>query len=177
MSFPERFETTNLLLRPLAPGDAPAIFSSYGQDPEVTRFLTWRPHSLLADAERYVAGCLSLSVSKSRTYALVGRSEKRLLGTFELRRLARHRISFGCVLARPYWGRGLMTEAVREVGSWALLAEDVWRFDGVCDIENVASARVLEKAGLAREGVLRRWALHPNISPNPRDCFSYAVVR
>jgi RimJ/RimL family protein N-acetyltransferase len=47
----------------------------------------------------------------------------------------------------------------------------------MCDVENVASARVLEKAGLAREGVLRRWSVKPNVGPGTRDAFIYAKVR
>ena len=34
-----------------------------------------------------------------------------------------------------------------------------------------------EKSGFVREGLLRRWLLHPNISDQPRDCYSYARVR
>ena len=47
----------------------------------------------------------------------------------------------------------------------------------VCDPDNAASVRVLEKVGMEREGVLRRWMLHPNVSETPRDCLSYARVR
>jgi [ribosomal protein S5]-alanine N-acetyltransferase len=50
----------------------------------------------------------------------------------------------------------------------------VW---AVCDVENAASARVLEKAGMRREGVLRRWAMHPNMGEEPRDSFCYAKVK
>ena len=46
-----------------------------------------------------------------------------------------------------------------------------------CDVENARSARVLEKAGLAREAVLRAWAVRPNVSPEPRDVLMYARVR
>lgn len=42
---------------------------------------------------------------------------------------------------------------------------------------NVASARVLEKAGLTREGVLRQAIIRPNLSDKPRDAFSYSKVR
>jgi len=42
---------------------------------------------------------------------------------------------------------------------------------------DTASARVLEKLGMSREGVLRRWIIHPNISAEPRDCYVYAKVR
>jgi ribosomal-protein-alanine N-acetyltransferase len=47
----------------------------------------------------------------------------------------------------------------------------------VCDVENIGSARVMEKSGLVREGLLRRYLVHPSISKEPRDCFSYARVR
>jgi hypothetical protein len=44
-------------------------------------------------------------------------------------------------------------------------------------VRSSLAARVLEKLGMSREGVLRRWLIHPNISPEPRDCYAYAKVR
>jgi [ribosomal protein S5]-alanine N-acetyltransferase len=35
----------------------------------------------------------------------------------------------------------------------------------------------LEKIGMRREGTLRRWALHPNLSDEPRDAYCYSVVK
>jgi len=55
-------------------------------------------------------------------------------------------------------------------------AREVIRIGAVCDVENIGSARVLEKSGFVREGLLRRWLIHPNISDEPRDCYSYAHV-
>ena len=70
-----------------------------------------------------------------------------------------------------------MTEALSEIVAWSLRQDGVWRVGAICDVENHASARVMEKAGLVREGVLKRWLVHPNLGPEPRDCFSYAIVR
>jgi len=39
------------------------------------------------------------------------------------------------------------------------------------------SCRMLEKAGLQREGTLRRWSMKPNIGPEPRDAFVFSKVR
>jgi RimJ/RimL family protein N-acetyltransferase len=50
----------------------------------------------------------------------------------------------------------------------------VW---AVTDVDNHASARVLEKIGMQREGLLRRWLVHPSLSPEPRDCWCFARVR
>jgi RimJ/RimL family protein N-acetyltransferase len=174
---PDGFETARLILRPTAKGDAPAIFTGYAQDPIAVRFLTWCPHGALSETEDYIARCMAAPPDQSRTYVLIGRSESQLLGAFELRRPKRHMLDFGYVLARLYWRRGLMTEALVEVVDWAMRQDSIWRIGAVCDIENPASARVMEKAGLQREGILRRWIIHPNIGPEPRDCFSYAKIR
>ena len=60
---------------------------------------------------------------------------------------------------------------------WALSQYGIWRLWSVCDVENAGSARVMEKAGLSREGLLRRWIIHPNLSDEPRDCFVLAKVK
>ena len=70
-----------------------------------------------------------------------------------------------------------MTEALAQVAQWAMREDGIWRIGAGCDVENLASARVMERAGLAREGILRRWIIHPNISSEPRDWLSYAKVR
>jgi RimJ/RimL family protein N-acetyltransferase len=41
----------------------------------------------------------------------------------------------------------------------------------VCDVDNVASARVLQKIGMQREGRLARWAVMPNAGGVARDCW------
>jgi RimJ/RimL family protein N-acetyltransferase len=36
---------------------------------------------------------------------------------------------------------------------------------------------VLEKVGMLREGVMRRYSIHPALSDEPRDCYLYAVTK
>jgi ribosomal-protein-alanine N-acetyltransferase len=174
---PDRFTTARLILRPIEAGDAAAVFAGYAQDLEVLRFLSWHPHRTLADTEAYIARCLAAPPHSARTYVLIGRDDAALLGAFELRRPEPHRLDCGYVLARLHWRRGLMSAALSAVAEWAMRQPAIWRLGAVSDVDNCASARVMEKAGLEREGVLRRWILHPNVSPEPRDCFSYARVR
>jgi RimJ/RimL family protein N-acetyltransferase len=173
--FPESLWTTDLIMRPIAPGDAAAIFDEYAQDPEVTRFLTWAPHEALADTEAYIARCLASP--NARTFTLLGRRDRQLRGAITIRRPVPGRVGFGYVLSRRSWGQGLMTEALTEVASWAMKQKGIWRIGDVCDVENTASARVMEKAGFEREGLLKRWIVHPNLSDVPRDCWSFARTR
>ena len=177
MHFLDQLETPRLRLRVPVLADARTIHETYGCDPEVVRYLTWRPHKSLADAETFMrAGLKRRAAGEDFFWALTLKGDDKLIGMVALHP-ADYRVGLGYVLAREYWGRGLMTEAVRTVADLTLAQPGVFRVWAVCDTENIASARVLEKAGLRREGVLRRWTLHPNVSSEPRDCFCYAKVR
>lgn len=173
--FPKSFSTPRLTLRPIKTVDAVAIFNSYAQDAEVTRYLTWRPHASIKDTESFVQMCLHAQTS--RTYMVVLKTNEDVVGVFDLRTPNETRVEFGFALARSYWGQGLMTEALNEVAAWALRQPLIWRIGAVADIENIGSMRVMEKAGLQREGILRRWLVHPNTGAEPRDCISFAATR
>jgi ribosomal-protein-alanine N-acetyltransferase len=155
--------------------DAPAIFDGYTQDPEVSRYLLWRPHTRLEDTQAYLSTCLA--ATDFRTYAITDRTSGAPIGTFDLRQQAPWRTGFGYVLVRSAWGRGLMTEALTEVVGWALAQPGIWRIGDPVDTANIASVRVMEKAGLQREGLLRRFGVHSNVSDEPRDCYIYGKVR
>lgn len=173
--FPDLFETSRLTLRPIGLDDSDAVFTEYAHDLAVLRFLLWRPHATVTETQTLIARWLETPLS--RTYATIERDSGRLVGHFSLQLKAPHRVSFGYVLASSWWGKGFMTELVSEVVAWSLRQDGVWRVEAGCDVENLASARVMEKAGLVCEGILRRWLVHPNIGPEPRDCFSYALVQ
>jgi RimJ/RimL family protein N-acetyltransferase len=86
-------------------------------------------------------------------------------------------VSLGFGLVRHSWGRGYAKEVVCAAVEWLLREPSVWRVWAYCDIENAASARVLEQAGMTCEGTARRYAIHPNISATPRDCYLFAKVK
>lgn len=173
--FPDALETARLVLRPMQEDDAQAIFDAYGQDPEVTRYLTWRPVERIEQTRSFVQ--MSLQSQTSRSYMLTPKTSGEVIGSFDLRRAGHGRLEFGYVLARPHWGKGLMTEVLSRVVDWALSQSSIWRIGAVADVDNVGSMRVMEKVGLQREGVLRRWLIHPNVDEAPRDCVSFARTR
>jgi [ribosomal protein S5]-alanine N-acetyltransferase len=176
--WPDSLTTERLLLRPPVDADASAVFERYARDPDVTRHLTWRPHTSPSETRDFLAHCRAGWESGSDlTWALTLRGgDDRPIGMIGLRPRG-FKPDLGYVLAKPYWGQGLMTEAGRAIVSLAFSDPGVHRVWAVCDVENRASSRVLEKLGLTREGVLRRWIIHPNVSDEPRDCFCYARVR
>jgi [ribosomal protein S5]-alanine N-acetyltransferase len=98
-------------------------------------------------------------------------------GTVSLRRRdgeERFSAEIGYWLAEPYWGRGIMSEAVRAVAAAALVQPDVYRLFAPVFSWNPASMRVLEKAGFRWEGVLRRSAVKDGVLI---DQVMYAITR
>jgi ribosomal-protein-alanine N-acetyltransferase len=61
----------------------------------------------------------------------------------------------GYWLGEPFWGRGIMTDAVRHFTAWAFENFEVHRIFSSVFAGNRPSVRVLEKAGFEREGYLR----------------------
>ena len=174
---PTSFTTERLLLRQPDLADAEAIFHGYAQDPEVTRYLVWRPHASLAETRAFLERCrLSWQQESEFTYAICDRASADLLGMFSLR-VASFSAAIGYVLKRSAWGLAIMPEAATAVVQWALAQPELFRVWAICDEQNQASARVMEKIGMQREGLMRRGVLHPNISAEPRNCWLYAIVR
>ena len=61
----------------------------------------------------------------------------------------------GYLLLTDFWSKGIATEAVRQICAEAFSALDIIRITGLVYAANIASARVLEKNGFAREGLQR----------------------
>ena len=176
MNPPESLTTSRLLLRKPRPEDAPLIFAAYAQDPEVSRYLTFRPHRDISEAKEAVERSLeNWRTGKSYSWLIFSRDGEKLVGAISARN--DQGINLGYLLARPFWGQGFMSEALAAIVDWAFTNPSVFRVWAVCDLENTASARLLERNGFHNEGVLSRWSLHPNISEIPRDCFCYARTR
>ena len=157
--------------------DADDIFDNYASDPQVTRYVTWRPYKDRSEVAPFLLSRLARWDSgEEYSWVLTVPPEDRAIGMIgcRVRELA---ADIGYVLSRKYWSRGYATEATKAMVDWASGLEFIYRVWAVCDVENKASARVLEKVGMQREGILGRYIVHPNISPEPRDCYVYAWVR
>ncbi len=176
-AWPERVETERLILRAPRLDDAATIFDRWARDTDVTRYMTVAAHHRLADSEHYVQRCNDgWRSGRELTWMLTTRDDPRPIGGISLRP-DRHMASMGYILGRAYWGQGFMPEAGLALLDVARGMPALYRVWAVCDVENRASARVMEKLGMQREGILRRWIVHPNVSTTPRDVYCYAWIR
>ena len=172
MILPESIDTARLRLRAPRLEDAEEIFSGYAQDLAVVKYLIWRPHKSVADTREFLGRCIDdWRKDAGFAYVLCRKSDGKLLGMAEVGTDG----SLGYVLARAHWSQGYVTEAVKAIVDLVLHQGDIPKIWAHCDVDNPASARVMQKVGMKFEGILPRNTLHPNVSDEPRDMLSYSI--
>ena len=171
------WETSRLRARPAAQADAAALFEHYASDAAVARYMTWVQHREPAETLAFLKrGEEAWANGSAFLWTLWLKSDGLVAGVIEAR-LRGSAVDLGYALCRRLWRQGLMSEAVEHVVRWSLAQHPIFRVWATCDVENAGSAAVLERVGMQREGVLRRWIVHPNLGPEPRDVFCYAIVK
>jgi len=151
-------ETHRLVLRPFRAEDAEDMFANWASDPEVTKHLTWPAHgsvevtrAVLADwIPRYADG-------KYFQWAMELKETGKAVGSIAVVQLDEktEAAEIGYCMGRAWWGRGLMPEALRAVMDYLF---DTVGLNRVCARHatgNPNSGRVMAKAGMRKEGVLR----------------------
>ncbi len=86
---------------------------------------------------------------------LAGSAELVGIASLTVRDFALREADIGFILAREHWGKGYATEAVRTLLAKGFGPLNLHRIYGECDPANPGSARVMEKAGMRREGYMR----------------------
>ncbi len=150
-------ETPRLVLRELVPADIETIFQIQS-NPEVVRYFGRPAHATIAETEKLVG--LVFDAVRDTTgirWGLSLRDGGALAGTVGFWRWNKqHRFAeLGYEMAPPFWGRGLMVEALRPVLRYGFKQMDLHRAEAVIDPENKASRRVLEKLGFKRDALMR----------------------
>jgi RimJ/RimL family protein N-acetyltransferase len=173
---PETIATARLRLRPMGLPDAADMFG-YARDAAATRFMNFPRHRAVAESEDFARRCEQCWRDGSAfPWAIVLAATATFIGGIELR-IHPPKADFGYVLCPPYWRHGYASEAAASIVMWALAQPQIFRVWATCHPDNVASARVLEKAGLRLEGRLARWEPRPNLGEAAGDSLVYAAVR
>ncbi|HEV3090074.1 MAG TPA: GNAT family N-acetyltransferase [Candidatus Cybelea sp.] len=161
--------TERLRLRLMEVDDAERIFRGYSSDPEASRFMTFPTQTDVAETRAFLEGRQhEFAAGKSVLWAICSRNDDDFIGAIEIRP-EEDDAEVGFIIARPYWGRGIVAEALSAVLQFAKGVLRLERVHGRCDVENLQSARVFEKSGFACAGVAPKSVVHPNVSSEPRD--------
>jgi [ribosomal protein S5]-alanine N-acetyltransferase len=174
---PERTETERLVLRRPVNGDAAVISREYAHDPDVAKYVLFRPDQTDEAIAGFIGKCIDEWASeKAFAWVIERRDTGETIGMIDARPDT-YMVNVGYVLAKKHWGKGYAAEALRTVVAWAEAQPDVSRIWAICAVENTPSVRVLEKAGLERESFLPGHMVFPNLGPEPHDCYCYSRMK
>uniref|UniRef100_A0A0D6QS83 N-acetyltransferase domain-containing protein n=1 Tax=Araucaria cunninghamii TaxID=56994 RepID=A0A0D6QS83_ARACU len=136
------------------------------------RFCSWEPHKSRDETEHYIQSVV-LGHPWYKAICVHGKP----VGAISIERghgLSSCRAKIGYVVASNWWGKGIATQAVRLALSTAFRdLPNLERIEGLVEPENLASQRVLEKAGFVKEGLLCKYS---TIKGRTRDFYIYSFL-
>ncbi|MBC8109018.1 MAG: GNAT family N-acetyltransferase [Anaerolineae bacterium] len=164
--FPKEFfrdlptlRTSRLILRKLTLDDARDMFA-YASNPLMTRFTTWEAHKSIDDSRAFLTQAVGkYERGEAMDYGVVAAANNQLIGTCGIVNYSEphQRGDLGYGIAVPYWSKGHMTEAARAAVDMAFRMLPMNRLQSCCNVNNVGSARVMEKLGMTFEGTFRQY--------------------
>ncbi len=108
------------------------------------------------DGKDFISDMLSADENETFAFAItVDNIAIGSVGIFRQGNIHRQTAELGYYVAEEYWGKGIMTEAVRQICEYVFSESDIVRIYAEPFAYNKASCRVLEKAGFQYEGTLR----------------------
>ena len=148
-------ESERLRLRELIPSDADAVLRIRG-DYAVTRYNGGLPYTNRQQALSLIESIADdYADKKSVRWGITLKPSNMVIGMVGYNYWIRadYRASIGYDLARAYWGRGIMPEAVRTILDFGFARMALNRIEADASAVNLASIRVLEKVGFKGEGL------------------------
>ncbi|XP_070041990.1 uncharacterized protein [Nicotiana tomentosiformis] len=145
-------EIIDIILRPIEISDADD-FMLWAADEKVSHFCTWDTYNSKDQALEF----LNTNAIPHPWFKAICINNK-AIGSISVTPNSGTRAELGYVLAYKYWGKGIVTKAVKMVTS-IIFSEwpNLERLEALVDVDNTGSQRVLEKASFFKEGVLRKY--------------------
>ena len=148
-------KTARLRVRKFSPKDAEAMFHGWMNDERVAKYTSWNAHTSIEDTRAYINYIISLDNNSSYNWAI--ELDGKVIGTINVCYSDENSEICGIAyaLSHDYWGKGIITEALRAVADFLFDCVHYRKIIAGCDSENIGSRRVMEKIGMKQEACLR----------------------
>jgi [ribosomal protein S5]-alanine N-acetyltransferase len=151
-------ETERLILREIKREDAYSIFKNFSDD-RVTEYYDLETFENISQAEALIEKLTNgFHTQNQIRWAIAIKPSDVLIGTcgFHAIEKEHYKVETGYELNPDYWGRGIMSEALKAIFSFAFKEMGVNRIEAFYDPENDKSRNVLERCGFLYEGTQRK---------------------
>lgn len=165
-----------LFLREFMPHDWIDVHK-YASQEIVCRYQTWGPNTE-EDSKEFIQDALDEARQTPRErYVFAIIYQETLIGSVEImiRDFTNKVGEIGYIVNPDYWGKGVATQSAKLVITFGFDTLKLHRIYATCDPRNIGSSKVLEKVGMAKEGILRENMLMKD--GIWRDSFLYSVLK
>lgn len=155
----QKLETERLILRRYVGEDAAAMYKNWASDPEVTKFLMWKPHSNQEESQRIMNDWVKqYSNEKYYHWGIVLKdNDDGPIGDIAVVQMNEEVESahIGYCIGKDWWHQGITSEALKAVMDFLFDTVGVNRIESRHDPRNPNSGKVMQKCGMKYEGTLR----------------------
>jgi len=152
-------ETERLILRQFTPEDAEVMFNNWANDAEVTKYLTWPPHSDISVSKAVIDSWMKLYENLNHySWTIVLKETDEPIGSIAAveRRDDIKMVHIGYCIGQKWWRSGYTSEALAELIRFFFEDVGVNRIESRHDPRNPNSGKVMLKCGLKYEGTMRQ---------------------
>lgn len=169
-------ETNRLIIREVNEGDFKSIHT-YASKPEVTKYLPFGPNNEI-DTKFFIEKVMNYKDQNPRCdyeFAVVLKENNTLIGGcgIHIASINNKEGFVGYCFDNEFWGKGYGSEAANAVINFGFNKLNLHRIYGTCHPDNIGSSKVMEKAGMIKEGRLREHKLQKG---KWRDSFLYSIL-
>ena len=153
----QTIKTERLLLRKFTTEDAEAMFTNWASDKQITKFLTWEPHSSIEATRNILEGwCAAYNNNSTYNWAITLNDIP--IGSISIVRLSERseNAELGYCIGSKFWNKGYMTEAAKAVISFLFEQVGLNRVSISHAVKNPASGEVAKKCRMKFEGRKRK---------------------
>ncbi len=170
-----KLENETVLMRPLEARDSSAILDLAAAPEIAANTFVPHPYPPEAASEFIQKGQEGWRSGEAYVFGIIEKSSQRFSGCMGIHPAPEHnRAEVGYWIGLPFWGRGLATAALRLLLQFGFETLKLNRVEAGHFDYNPASGRVMQKAGMRREGLRRQYVLHRE---EYKDLVWYAIVR
>ncbi|MCM1214983.1 MAG: GNAT family N-acetyltransferase [Lachnospiraceae bacterium] len=175
--FPE-LKTSQCILRKVKLDDAEAIFRNWASNHEITRWLSWKPHTSIEQTKLKVNEWMHEDETQSIHWIVTMNGSDEPIGcvSVSMGKSSPGIFGYGHCLCKRVWDHGIATECMRAVLHEMFINRNMIGCYTNVDRPNIGSIRVMEKNGLSVSRVLQYKGLD-NLTGEKADVLVFATIR
>lgn len=155
-------ETERLILRKYKIEDAKEMYKNWGTDPKCNKYLPWELHKNIKETKEIITDWISQYKEDKFKWAIELKNTNEIIGGIDVVKLNKknNTCEIGYCIGSKFWNNGYTTEALKKVIEYLFLECDFYLIEAHHHKTNIASGKVMKKAGMIKETELRTRVLN-----------------